>query len=253
MRKTLFSKHFITVTSIILLSITILGAVLLVFASQYFKQDRYKLLEHNAQQAAALTYSNIRNNYFENVTPQVVLPMYTILANSIEADIYLANTEGELLLFAEGTGADHINKTIPKEIIEKASSGGCYREIGKMGNLYPDAHYTVGIPVNRDDGLPAAVVFVSTSASTLTIFLVEILKMFAVSSLAVLILAFAAVYFITADLVSRCSRLQPCVHVLHRRILRLLLPFLAPKELGSNCLLALVYQALVAMKFKVLK
>ena len=33
MRKTLFSKHFITVAAIILLSITILGAVLLAFAS----------------------------------------------------------------------------------------------------------------------------------------------------------------------------------------------------------------------------
>ena len=55
MQKTLFSKHFITIAAIILLSITILGAVLLAFASQYFKQDRYRLLEHNAQQAAELT------------------------------------------------------------------------------------------------------------------------------------------------------------------------------------------------------
>ena len=44
MRKTLFSKHFITVAAIILLSITILGAVLLAFASQYFKEERYTLL-----------------------------------------------------------------------------------------------------------------------------------------------------------------------------------------------------------------
>ena len=41
----------------------------------------------------------------------------------------------------------------------------------------------------------------TASAGTLTVFLKEILKMFIISSLAVLILAFAAVYFITADLV----------------------------------------------------
>ena len=44
MQKTLFSKHFITVAAIILLSITILGAVLLALATQYFKQDRFRLL-----------------------------------------------------------------------------------------------------------------------------------------------------------------------------------------------------------------
>lgn len=233
MRKTLFSKHFITVISIILLSITILGAVLLVFASQYFKQDRYKLLEHNAKQAATLTYTNIRNNYFENVTPQVVLPMYTILANSIEADIYLANTEGKLLLFAEGTGADHVNKTIPTAIIEKAASSGSYREIGRMGNLYPDAHYTVGIPVNRDDGLPAAVVFVSASANTLIVFLVEILKMFVISSLAVLILAFAAVYFITADLVRPMRKMVAATQSFSKGDFTVRVPVESYDELGQ--------------------
>lgn len=232
MRKTLFSKHFITVASIILLSITILGAVLLVFASQYFKQDRYKLLEHNARQAAALTYSNIRNNYFENVTPQVVLPMYTILANSIESDIYLANTDGELLLFAKGTGANHMSQSISKDIISKASSGG-YREIGKMGGLYPDTHYTVGIPVNRDDGLPAAVVFVSASAKALTVFLVEILKMFAVSSLAVLILAFAAVYFITADLVRPLRKMVTATHSFSKGDFTVRVPVESYDELGQ--------------------
>ena len=68
MQKTLFSKHFITIAAIILLSITILGAVLLAFASQYFKQDRYRLLEHNAQQAAELTYADFRSNLYQGVT-----------------------------------------------------------------------------------------------------------------------------------------------------------------------------------------
>ena len=49
MQKTLFSKHFITVAAIILLSITILGAVLLAFATQYFKQMK-KRAELDTQQ-----------------------------------------------------------------------------------------------------------------------------------------------------------------------------------------------------------
>jgi len=191
MQKTLFSKHFITIAAIILLSITILGAVLLAFASQYFKQDRYRLLEHNAQQAAELTYADFRSNLYQGVTPAVVLPR----------DIYLANTDGKLLLFVSGSHSDYNEVDIPKNIISEACAAGEYQEVGKVGGLYSQNHYTVGIPVKTESGVPAAVIFASASAGTLTVFLKEILKMFIISSLAVLILAFAAVYFITADLV----------------------------------------------------
>lgn len=201
MQKTLFSKHFVTVAAIILFSITILGAVLLAFASQYFKQDRYKLLEHNARQAATLTYSDFKSNRYSAVDPRVILPMYTILANAIEADIYLVNTEGRLLIFTEGSGSKHADVVIAQAIIDQASQNGQYRELGKMSGIYESGHYTVGIPIRTEDGVPAAVVFVSASASALSVFLKEILKMFVISSLSVLILAFAAVYFITAGLV----------------------------------------------------
>ncbi|MFR9190014.1 MAG: hypothetical protein ACLVL7_07085, partial [Anaerotruncus massiliensis (ex Togo et al. 2019)] len=118
------SKHFITIAAIILLSITILGAVLLAFASQYFKQDRYRLLEHNAQQAAELTYADFRSNLYQGVTPAVVLPRYTILADAIEADIYLANTDGKLLLFVSGSHSDYNEVDIPKNIISEACAAG---------------------------------------------------------------------------------------------------------------------------------
>ena len=39
MRKTLFSKYFYICSSIILISTTFLGVVLLVFSVQYFKDD----------------------------------------------------------------------------------------------------------------------------------------------------------------------------------------------------------------------
>lgn len=174
---------------------------MLAFASQYFKEDRFRLLEHNAQQAATLTYSNFKSNDYRAVDPRVVLPMYTILANAIEADIYLTNTQGEVLLFAEGSLSAQEQVNISKRIIDLACKEGEYEELGKMDGVYKDGHYTVGLPILTDANQPAAVIFVSASASALSVFLAEILKMFIVSALAVLILSFAAVYFITAGLV----------------------------------------------------
>ena len=201
MHKTLFSKHFMMVSAIILLSITILGAVLLAFSTQYFKEDRYQLLGHNAHQAAILTYADFKNNNYEAVNPRLVMPMYKILADAIEADIYLVNTQGEMLLFVSGSPEQPVDKLISPSIIQKACQGERYEELGTMSGIYKTRHYTVGVPVKTEQGQPAAVVFASASASTLTVFLVEILKMFVISSLAVLILAFVAVYFLTMGLV----------------------------------------------------
>lgn len=199
MQKTLFSKHFITIVAIILLSITILGAVLLAFASQYFKQDRFRLLQHNAEQAAEFTYRDFRANNYLGLSPDII-PMYTVLANAIEADIYLVDTSGNALVFQRPSSA-HSNIPVPQEILKQAFQNNSYREYGKMGGIYSERYYTVGIPIRNDLGQPAAVIFASASGSTLSFFLGEILKMFVVSAMAVLILAFGAVYFITGDLV----------------------------------------------------
>ena len=233
MKKTLFSKHFITVAAIILLSITILGAVLQAFAAQYFKQDRYKLLEHNAQQAAELTYVNIRWNNFERVNPSQVLPPYDILSGAIEADIYLCNAKGEVLLFSDGSGSEHTDADIPAGVIATAAADGQYRELGRMSGLYAEPHYTVGIPIQNDRGETAAVVFASASATMLTVFLTEILKMFIISSLAVLILAFAAVYFITADLVRPLRRMVSATQAFSKGDFTIRVPVESYDELGQ--------------------
>ena len=199
MQKTLFSKHFITIVSIILLSIIILGAVLLAFASQYFKQDRYRLLLHNAQQAAQFTYRDFRANDYQGISTDII-PMYALLANAIDADIYLVNTGGKALVFQQPEST-RSNMLVPKEILETTFANNGYQEYGKMGGIYSNRHYTVGIPIANDQGQPAAVIFASASGDALSYFLGEILKMFVVGAMTVLILAFAAVYFITGDLV----------------------------------------------------
>ena len=168
MQKTLFSKYFALCSSIILLSITILGAVLLAFASQYFKQDKYRLLEYNAQKAVQLTYTDFRNNNFYYVDPKEILPSYSILADAIEADFYLVNTQGEMLLFAGASKSDYNEVNISESIINSAINQGEYQELGKMSGMYTTGHYTVGIPIVTELGQPAGVICASTPSTGLT-------------------------------------------------------------------------------------
>lgn len=52
MQKSIFSKYFTVCATLIIASITVLGAVFLIFASQYFKTDRLNLMRRNAEHAA---------------------------------------------------------------------------------------------------------------------------------------------------------------------------------------------------------
>ncbi|MBC8584568.1 sensor histidine kinase [Youxingia wuxianensis] len=233
MQKTLFSKYFALCSSIILLSITILGAVLLAFASQYFKQDKYRLLEYNAQKAVQLTYTDFRNNNFYYVDPKEILPSYSILADAIEADFYLVNTQGEMLLFAGASKSDYNEVNISESIINSAINQGEYQELGKMSGMYTTGHYTVGIPIVTELGQPAGVIFASTPATSLTEFLSEIFKMFIVSALAVLILSFVAIYFVTLGMVKPLRRMVKATQSFSKGDFTIRVPVESYDEIGQ--------------------
>ncbi len=79
---------------------------------------------------------------------------------------------------------------------------GKYTEMGRLGGMYPDHYYTVASPIVTSNGQVIAYVFSSTYASEqLQRFLNEMLKMFLISAVAVLILAFIIIYFVTLQMV----------------------------------------------------
>ncbi|HAN44652.1 MAG TPA: sensor histidine kinase [Ruminococcaceae bacterium] len=201
MQKSLFYRYFSICSAIILISLTVLGVVLMVCATQYFRQDKYKLLYRNAVQAVELTMANYKENNYLYIEKSEILPVYTILAGSIDADMFLVDLTGKTLICTHRAPCNHTTYLIDQSIIEQAKKGQ-YRETGKLSGIYPTAYYTVGLPIHNSDGTAAGVVFVSTSAEALTLFLIEILRMFAISSMVVIICGFIIIYFVTNRLVT---------------------------------------------------
>ena len=202
-QKTLFSKYFYICSSIILISITFLGVVLLVFASNYFKEDKYAILEKNVRQAVAQTHTNYRQNDYQVLNSLLLEPIYSILGNAIDADIFLVDMSGRTLLCSD-FGTDQCNHEVylvPQQILNTAAKNGIYRETGKLGGIYPSSYYTVGMPVTNGEDAVVAVVFASSSAATLTAFLIDIFQMFIISAALVMLLSFIIIYFITSNLV----------------------------------------------------
>lgn len=201
MKQSLFNKYFRICASIILISITFLGVVLLIFASRYFKADKFELLERNAKQAAAFTQSNYKDNDYRLIVSDSVRPAYNILGAAVDSDIFLTDMSGRALIWSSAPNGEEAF-SVPKVVVEQVKAKGVFSEMGGLTGLYKEPRFTVGVPVfNGYTGEMVGVVFSSASASALSLFLLDILKMFALSALAVILLAFVGIYFITSNMV----------------------------------------------------
>lgn len=201
MQKNLFTKYFTICAGMILASITVLGALLMGFASQYFRSDKLKVLARYVNQAAALTLTDYQKNNYLYIDEATLNSVYSVLADAIEATIYLSDTEGTVLictdtsLFADG------QRTVPENILRQAASADGFRETGRMGGFYQSKHYTVARPIGLPNGQITGFVFISSSASSLNNFLWQLLNMFLLSSLTMVVIAFIVIYFVTARMV----------------------------------------------------
>lgn len=205
MKKTLFKKYFSICSSIILLSTAFLGVVLLVFASQYFKDDKYTLLSQNVTQAAGMTASNYRLHSYQYVTSADLKPFYILQGNAISADIFLVDMEGRTLICSHTHDCGHGAYLVPQSVLANIRAGEEYRESGRLGGVYDSSYYTVGQPILDDTGAVVGALFASASSASLTTFLVDIFQMFLISAAVVMLFSFIIIYFITSNMVRPLS------------------------------------------------
>lgn len=210
MQKSLFAKYYAICCAIILISFTSLGAVFLGFASQYFKMDKQRLLLRNTKQAAVETVSNYEKNSYQFIDARVV-SLYRVFGDSIDATLFLTDLNGKTIVCTDENVCVHKSYSVPHDIVQQALQGE-YKEMGRLGGIYPTSYYTVAMPVTMSDGTPIGIIFASSSSENLSYFLVELLNMFLVSSMAALVIAFILVYFVTRKMVVPLRRMVNAAH-----------------------------------------
>lgn len=212
-KKSLFTRYFQTCASIILISITFLGVVFLAFASQYFKEDKYKLLSQNLDQAVKLTNFNLSYGQGGNLFVSSSLSSYYgVIGQSIDADIYLADMQGNIILASPAAEGRTFASKVNESVMGYFATSDIYTETGKLGSVYQHPHYTVGKPITDQQGRVVGAVFASTSAAALTTFLVDITQMFAISGVVVMLFAFMIIYFITSSMVRPLQDMLAATH-----------------------------------------
>lgn len=202
MQKSLFMKYFTMCATLIIVSTTILGSIFLAFASQYFKNDKYKLLYDNADRAAKITTEVYERSEGNVVEAEIIASYLQTMAASIDSVFFITDIRGETMYCTELSPCPHTENKMQQSVIEDIKKDGKYSEMGILNAIYEDNYYTVGIPIKSRGGTTIAYIFASAHVLRgQQTFLTEMLKMFLISAVAMLVVAFIVVYYMTTQMV----------------------------------------------------
>ena len=199
-QKSIFSKYFIICVACVTLSVVILGVALLFFSTQHFRNERYDLLRKNAENAASLTVANYASNAFDFINYQTVHNGYRLLAVASDTEIFFTDYTGKTLVCSHDYSCVHKTYTVSEKIMEQVKKGE-FSEMGRLDGMYKNSYYTVGIPVKTRGETTIGVIFVSSSAESMSGLTSKFTKTVMACILVVLLVAFIMLYAVTAQLV----------------------------------------------------
>ena len=199
-QKTLMGKYYSVCCAIILLSMVLVGSIFMVLANDYLREEKISLLEKNVTQAARLTMENYAAHEYRYVSSDTLQPVYAVLGSAIEADIYLSDNKGNILIMAHTTESA-IPQSVPQAVLDSLSKTGSYQGSVVMAGTGEDPQYAVATPVVDENGLLVGAVMATARAANRAL-AGDMLQMFLIAAIVVLVVSFIVIYFVTTSLVN---------------------------------------------------
>lgn len=139
--KSIFSRLFFTVTTIIVIVVTIVSLVMALFMYNYTVNHQVQTISEMAKTVELMTGAmQIREN--DNRTRQAFAYQLDVWSKISHADIIIVNIDGEIT----GKSTDSVD-SVPQEMLDFVLSGDTIRHTGDFNGTYSDKVMTVGIPV----------------------------------------------------------------------------------------------------------
>lgn len=187
MQKSIFKRYLAMTMAIVVVSFVMLGSVMMIFFARYWRNEKKDLLTQNASAISGISGSFLQR---EEALPAPVMQRFLkSYSGSIDADIYITDLEGNILL--GDTSSSHLEApvAVPSDAIAAAAAGR-YEGINNFG-MYTDRYYVIGVPL-KDGATGACVgaVFAATSAASVQEYQWELLRIFLLASAAALALTF---------------------------------------------------------------
>ena len=120
----LFKEYFTIIFLVILISFTVLGGSLIIFARDYFRDEKTDLLRDNAQRLSVSVAQMVGSEYAKQYPTNTALMICSDLitaSESIKADFFICNESGEVIYCQHmrrvrryGSGNHSLRHSIPR-------------------------------------------------------------------------------------------------------------------------------------------
>ena len=194
-QKSLFTRYLSITMVIVVLSFILLGMVMMLFFGQYWRSEKKELLTKNAKSIAGMSsiFLTKTNEETYQLQTSVLKGFIDTFSTSIDADIFITDLEGNILLGNYPNSKVESLKAVPKQTVAVAAQG-MYEGRNTFDGLYATPSYIIGVPMYAGDGEQCVgVVFAATSAATVSAFQGEAMQMFLVAAAAALGVTFVVV------------------------------------------------------------
>ncbi len=163
--KSAFSRLFIALLVILMVTISVISVSLQWLANNYVKTQAIESLQNDAKVIASLFHAGYQNG---NMPAQDFHMALTVAISVSGADAVICNADGKILFCADAPmGCEHVGLQLDSAYRNRVfATGGC-SDTGIIGGLYEENRYMVSVPVTDDiTGAPKAIILVSSPVDT---------------------------------------------------------------------------------------
>ncbi|MBP3381760.1 MAG: HAMP domain-containing histidine kinase [Clostridia bacterium] len=206
MFKSIFSKYFAVISSIIVISFFAMQGAQLFLTSRYWLEEKHTLLEEHAQVIAEHTASSVeirpsQDGIVYHMEKATLTPFIKLLSMSLDCTVVITNSDGSVMIMCDERG-DELPVDTAHTVGDffQSADGKAYYGVSTLNGLYAERQYTAGVSIRRDKHI-LGYVFVSLPANGLWEYLKSNLQISFIAALGVLTLTFIALYIMTERLV----------------------------------------------------
>ncbi len=194
MRKSLFSKQLFLYVGILIVSFTILGAMIYNAFSNYYISQKEKILVEQCEKIK----SEYEYAYSVGIVSTTQLSKlqyeFQVFYEYLNASVILMSKSGRVEMVSQDVNQKWIGTTIAQDEITKVLSGEIVKIKGKFGGVFKEPVITIGYPIMIDQQILGAI-FLNASIPEIVKTTRDIYKIIIICLFVSLFIAFVLVYF----------------------------------------------------------